>query len=60
MKPSGWLFLAGACMAVLGLIAFWPALLTVPFLSFGTYKQREAERKAAEQAAFEERRRSWT
>jgi uncharacterized membrane protein YphA (DoxX/SURF4 family) len=61
MKPSGWLFLAGACMVVLGLFAWWPALLVVPFLSFGAFKQSETEKKAADQAAFEERRRrNWT
>ena len=59
MKPSGWLLLAGACLAVFGLVAWWPALIVVPFVSFGAYKQREAEKKAAELAAFEERRRSW-
>lgn len=31
----------------------------MPFLSFGAYKQREAEKKAADQAAFEESRRNW-
>jgi hypothetical protein len=52
MKPSGWLFLVGAAFAVVGLVAFWPALLVVPFISFGAWKQRAAEKDAAIRARY--------
>lgn len=58
MKPSAWLTLAGACFALIGLVAFWPALLVVPFLGFGAYKQREAERKATVRAQYAHTRRN--
>jgi len=56
MKPSGWLFLAGACLAVL-LLLFWPALIVVPFISYGAWKQRESEKKAAIRAQYSHTRR---
>lgn len=46
MKTSGWLFLAGGALAAIGLFAFWPALLAVPFISYGAWKQRAVEQRA--------------
>lgn len=52
MKVSAWLFLAGGLLAVIGLFVFWPALLAVPFISYGAWKQRDAEKKAAIRAQY--------
>lgn len=52
MKPSGWLFLATACLAVLGLLVFWPALIVAAATLFGAIKQRETEKKAATRARY--------
>lgn len=57
MKPSGWLLLAGVALAVIGLLAFWPALLVVPLVSYGAWKQRESEKKASVRAAYAHTRR---
>lgn len=52
MKTSEWLYLATACLAVLGLFVFWPALIVGVFVSLGAHAQRKQERRAVELARY--------
>jgi hypothetical protein len=52
------LYLAAGLLAALGLLAFWPALIMVPFVSFGAYRQRAGEKKAATAARYAHTRRT--
>lgn len=57
MKPSAWLYLATACLAVLGLFVWWPFLIVGTFVSLGAWQQRKSEKKAAIRAQYAHHRR---